>query len=344
MRFYATPLVASLALVAVSANAQEVGTITGKIIDSRDQQTSIGDAAIFLCDARSGRPFKKETFQILGTEGVSIQGLADMAHAVTDAKGNFELGKVPVGKYRLVAQSWLGQSGIPSKEDPPEFVSLHGVVNDVEVKAGETTPVSIRPLGKARMTLINDPEEPHAFLVLSTAARRGDPVLAFPFWGEKFGSHAIGITLMETPKVTFDGLPEGQVHAGLFNYDNNPGIGGASFTVVDGGTMRIPIYATWSNGKFDPPAGLLPLVEHLELQKVSVEELLKPRYVEEFSKGPDRNAIFGVLLKCGDETLAVEGFGEVRILDLVAADTYRSLREHHRSRGKVPAATKKQKE
>lgn len=314
------------------ASAQETGVIAGKLVDSRGKQILTGHAAVFVCSAESGRPFKRETFQVLGTEGVQIQGLADLAHAVTDAKGNFELAGVPAGKYRLVAQSWQGQAGVPDREDPSEVVSLHGVCEDVEVNADEKASVTILPLGTATMTLINDPEEEHAFLVLSTGAMRGDPVLPFPFWGERFARHAIGITLMETHQVTFHGLPDREIHAGLFNYDNNPGVGGASFSVVDGETARIPIYATWSNGKYAPPAGLLPLVQHLEKTGTDVEELLKKRYAAEVTTEENRNPVFPIVLKHGDDVLELEGFGKVRVLDLAAADRYRGLRAHHAKR------------
>ncbi len=316
-----------------SACAGETGSISGRLIDSRDQQIRVGHAAVFLCDADTGRPLVRKNFQPLGAKGVAVQGFADLVHAVSNDRGYFEFQGVPAGRYRLIAQSWAGFAGVPDREDPSEFVHLHGVTNDLPVESGKQADVLIRPLGTATMTLINDPEEEHAFLVLSTAPLCGDPVLAFPFWGENFAAHAIGVTLMESAKVTFAGLPDGQVHAGLFNYDNNPGVGGATFQVVNGGMARIPIYATWSNGKYDPPETLLPLVQHLEAGKLSLNELLRTRYPDEFAMPVEnRNPEFLVLLKHGDEKITLEGFGEVRLLDLAAADTYRELRNHHRQR------------
>jgi hypothetical protein len=307
---------------------QGTGSISGMIVSRQDQTVRMGRGAVFLADGKTGRPLIGKTLSPLGTEGQAINGLSGLAHAVSDGRGYFEFPEVPPGTYRLVGQSWLGFSGVPEGKDPSEVVYLLGVADDVEVKAGERTQVFLRPLGSARMTLINDPEEAHAFLVLSRGKMRGDPVLAFPAWGEEFAKKAIGVTLMEVPRVTFHGLPDGELHAGLFNYDNSPGVGGTSFPVTDGGTARIPIYAYWSNGRDDPPETLLSLVEHLEKTKPSIKEIVRPvlKHAGE-SEAEFRMAAY----EQGDATVRVEGFGEVRILDLLAADAYRWLREHHRA-------------
>jgi hypothetical protein len=323
----------ALLMAASPLTAQETGSIQGMIVGAGDQQTRVGQAAVFLCDAKTGRPLAGPAAQPLGAEGVQVEGLSGLTHAVTDDRGHFEFKDVPVGKYRLVAQSWLGFAGVPERKDPSEIVFLHGVADDVEVTENATPPVFIRPLGTARMTLVNDPEEPHAFLVLSTAPLHGDPVLGPLFWGDNFAKHAIGITLMETPHVTFHGLPEKELHAGLFNYDNNPGVGGATFTAKDSGTARIPIYASWSNGLDEPPKELLALVEHLETKDLSAEALLKPRFPKEFAETKNRrDAVLQILRDHGDKKLTVEGVGEFRILDIAAADTYRRLRESHKAR------------
>ena len=115
-----------------------------------------------------------------------ISMLSELWHAVTTSSSRFEFNDVPTGTYRLVPQSWSGVEGVPKREHTSEVVLLHGVANDVEVKAAQTTRVSIRPLGDGVMTIKNDPDEAGAFLLISTEPMVGDPILSFYAFGEDY--------------------------------------------------------------------------------------------------------------------------------------------------------------
>lgn len=257
-----------LASVAGMAQADDepnrTGHIRGQLVDERNQVTYVGQATVFLCDAESGLPILRKTKRPLDP-GKNLNDAWDMWYELTTDRGSFEFADVPVGKYRLVAQSWSGTVGVPKFQDKPStLVLLHGIAENVEVKAGETTVAYPRKLGDATLKIVNDPEEPHAFLFISLQPRLGDGVLGPAGWGKKFLAGLIAVTQMERPYVTLVGLPAGkEIHVGLFNYDNNPGVGGDSYLVGKEPTVRLNIYATWSNGKYEPPPRLARLTDYL---------------------------------------------------------------------------------
>ncbi len=307
----------------------EAGSIRGQLADEEGQAVSVGNAVVFVCDAKSGMPIvakSKKPFEL----GERIEGFKDFWHVLTTETGGFEFKEVPIGKYRLVAQTWPGIKGVPEfKDKPPTTVILHGTAEGVEVKANEATMANPKKLGKGILKIINDPEEEHAFLLISRNPRLGEGVLGPAAWGPEFLSGIIGVTQMEEPYVTLTGLPGGkEIHVGLFNYDNNPGVGGASYVVGKEQEVRLEIYATWSNGKHDPPARLLKLTQHLEKKNLSAAKLLG-------LPGKERDhdeALRKMLREKADQKIEVEGVGTFRLADILAADTYKELRKHHRAR------------
>lgn len=229
---------------------------------------------VFLCDGKTGYPIDRETGMTIDK---SMQFDFDgMIHSRCDKTGRFTFADVPPGTYRLVAQSWPGLDGVPKTEGPSATrLKLHGVAEQVIVDEDQPAHVTIRPLGTASVSLQNDPAENHCFAVISRGPLLGEPVLGPLVWGEEFVRGAIGATLMEEEHTTISGLPSGaRIHIGMFNYDNNPGVGGGTWTVDDGATWTVPIYANWSNGRYDPPQRLLPLVEFLERQSEPLSHLI----------------------------------------------------------------------
>lgn len=319
-----------MVLWASLANA-EVGTIRGQIADERGQITYTGNVVVFICDAESGFPFLGKTKKLFPNEE-QIKGLKDLWHAETTDEGVFEFQEVPVGKYRLVAQSWSGTKGVPDfQQKPSTIVILNGVAEGVEVKANETIIVNPRKLGDGMLKIVNDPEEAHAFLLISQKPRLGEGVLGPAAWGPEFISGLIGVTQMEKGYVTLIGLPEGkEIHTGLINFDNNPGVGGDSYVVGKDKEVRLEIYATWSNGKYEPPARLAKLTDHLEEQKLSVSKLLGL----EGSDHDNREALLRILREKSDQKIVVEGVGTFRLADVLAASKYQALRKSHRARMK----------
>lgn len=308
----------------------ETGGIRGQISDAKGQAANVENAVVFLCDAESGYPVLAKTKKALVLGGDRIDGIKAFWHVLSSEQGGFEFQEVPVGKYRLVAQSWTGTTGVPEfKDKPAANLLLHGTAEGVEVKANEATAVNLKKLGDGTLKILNDPEEAHAFLLISRNPRLGEGVLGPAAWGPEFLSGIIGVTQMEEAHVTLTGLPDGkEIHVGLFNYDNNPGVGGASYGVGKEKEVRLEIFATWSNGKHDPPARLLKLTEHLEKNNLSASRILKLTGQER-----DQEEILRRMLReDADQQIEVEGVGTFRLADILAADTYKELRKSHRGR------------
>jgi hypothetical protein len=82
--------------------------------------------------------------------------------------------------------------------------------------------------------------------------------------------------------------------------------------------VRLPIYATWSNGRYDPPARLLPLVEDFEARQLSLSEVLG-------LKGKDsenREQLLRIAMDLPNRLIDIEDLGKFRVVDLLAARNY----------------------
>lgn len=328
---------ASLSDTAYGAEPEKAGVIKGQIIDARSQAIRTGHVVVFLCDATSGMPLSPETHKVIALGSPEIIRFDQYWHAITDDSGGFQFENVPVGTYRLIAQAWSGISGMPRAfpkslrtdpgSDPSSLIVLHGVAQPVVVQANETTLAYPRQWGEEKLRIETDPDAAHSFLLISRKPRLGEGVLGPMGWGKEFISGVIAITRMEDSHVTLIGLPkDATIHTGLFNYDNNPGLGGGSFVVASGKPAILSVYATWSNGKFNPPTRLEKLTLHLEKTGLKVEELTKLGPTHPVPAYLDR--IWGT----GHDTVEVQGYGKARIIDLLAANRYRRLRKAHQQR------------
>ncbi|MFO0734169.1 MAG: hypothetical protein U0361_25035 [Nitrospiraceae bacterium] len=327
------------------AIAQETGTIVGQIADEQGHTTRVGDAAVFLMDAASGLPILKSTrkpfepARVFGRQR-DDKPTTDFWYAEAGKDSYFEFPDVPPGRYRLIAQGWSGTKGVPLTssdsnpsfmlKDPSATLVLHGVAENVEVKAGERIVTWPRALGRGILRILNDPEEDHAFLLISLKPRLGPGILGPAAWGPEFLKGLIGYTQMETPYVTLVGLPDDtDIHVGLFNYDNNPGVGGDTFRVQDHYTeVRLEVFASWSNGKSEPPAELLPLTDYLDKNSLTVESVLGLTG----NRDEIRNETYRLLREEPDRKVQIGDLGEFRIADILAASAHRDLRKYHRER------------
>lgn len=326
--------------------ASAEGSIKGQLADARGQAVHVGQAVVFLCDSATGMPISVKLRKPLASEADALFGPDDFWHVQTGDDGSFEFNDVPVGDYRLVAQAWSGISGMarlmPSSNrddpgvEPSSVIILLGVAEAVEVEAGEAALAYPRQWGDGVLHITTDPEEPHNFVLLSQRPMLGDGVLGPVGWGRDFIAGLVGVTRMEDSHLTVIGVPDGaEVHVGLFNYDNSAGTGGATFVVGRDEPGRLPIYAGWSNGKYEPPLALRPLTDHLEKANLDVEKLV----------GLDKPAFSAAYLtqmwSRGAEEIDVPGFGKARKIDLVAADSFRQLRKHHRAMQELRNASQK---
>ena len=305
--------------------AEELGLITGQLADSRGQIDYVGEVVVFLCDAKSGYPIDRKTKKPMDISFASLP-IANAWHTVTSKVGLFEFKDVPVGQYRLIAQSWSGTKGLPDfMGETSTVIILHGTAENVTVKAGEKTVVFPRQLGRGRLKIVNDPEEGSAFLLLSLKPTIGDAILGPACWGDEFISHIVGVTHMHLPHVTILGVPENaSIHAALMNYDNNPGIGAASYKAGQSeGKLRI--VATWSNGHKLPPAELKELTDFVSKQNWEIAHFL-PEAAGLKTRNESTQVLFKALRENPKREVEIPGMGQRLLADVAAAYLYTQLK------------------
>jgi hypothetical protein len=304
------------------------GQILSLLVDEEDQATAPGRAVVFLCDAATGRPLVAANRRPLNTDN-PVEGPSALWHAETDADGSFAFDEVPPGEYRLFAQAWVGIEGLPENiRDASEMIQLLGVAEGVRVAAGETVRTYLRPAGAGSLTVNTDPKEESAFLLLSTAAPLGDPVLGPAGWHDPFLRGLIGVTHLTKSHATFLGVPEhGELYASALFYDNVPGVGTALAPPGRERTATLRIFSGWSNAHKDPPARLLPLVEHLEAGSTTLGELLG---VAAVAGRNDEDSIRAIVLADPARAITVPGVGEFPAVDVLAAQFYVNLRKTKR--------------
>ncbi len=327
------PIVACAVLLpqyADAAEANKTGTISGRVVDGNER--AVENAVVFLCAADSGLPILAKTGKplVLKWPFENFRGLNDVRRELTDQDGGFKFDDVPAGRYRLVAQSWPGAVGIPDfLKEKNDKITLHGVAEGVVVAAERKVEIKITPLGSGTLKIENDPKANHAFLFISLRPRLGEGVLGPRGWGPGFLSGLIAATQMEQTYVTIQGLPDGKdVHVGLINYDNNPGIGGDTYRVGKDRVVRLDIFATWSNGKYEPPARLAKLTDYLEENNFTAARFLG------LEGGDIKNyqALWKEIDADPKRLFDVEGIGKFRLIDIYAAARHKELRAHHRRR------------
>ena len=319
-------------------NSRPTGEIVGRLSDQEGEAVSVAGAVVFLCDAKTGYPVLATTKKPLDPDSPQKNWIREVWHAVTDERGGFEFKGVPLGHYRLVAQSWLGTEGIPWLDPEPRRepfgdtspnVRIDGIAEGIALTSETPVRVTVRKLGNGVLRIVNDPKEANAFLLVSRQRPFGDPVLGPEAWGEKFFAKLIAITHMSEPYVVFSGLPDGQdVHVGLVNYDNSVGVGGGSYRVGQKREVSLRILARWSNGHYDPPDRLRKLVEHFEEHSLSVSQLIGL----ELTDAHNYKELRRILAEDPNRLVDVEGLGKLPFVDLLAASSYKELRASHRAR------------
>jgi hypothetical protein len=240
------------------------GGVSGKV--ARDNGQPVAGAVVVLCEQAGGVPLAEKTLQpFVRNRTQSIED--DILFSRTDANGRFAFEKIPVGSYRLVAQSWRNATSIRAvMEINGDEIELHGIANDVRVAAGATSDVVLRPLGTGVLRMDQRVPNNETFVILSTAPTGADPVLRFAGWTPSFLQHVIGGNRMPVGKTVVHGLPEGTVHVAMFAMDNRPGFLDAKVQIQGGQTTVLPFtpfVAAWSDGRHDPPPELTPVFEEV---------------------------------------------------------------------------------
>lgn len=233
----------------------------------------IADSLVVPLTADWGKP-------LLARTGEPIAGLDELAAATseppsspdsprllfgyTDRDGQVRF-SLPAGSYRLLAIR------TPAATVPPtplglagDIVQLDGVSDPLQLAANGMAAVELRPLGSAEWQLDATIPNSDAYLFVSRAPLAADPILGFAGWDTRFLSGLLLAVRLPRGACRIQGLPAGELHAGLFANDNNPGFGAATAQLADLPVhSRIPLVASWSDGHKEPPARLRPLCEKL---------------------------------------------------------------------------------
>lgn len=310
---------------AASEPSPEPGRITGHLENVAGDRSSVSQVVVFLVDGDSGYPVHADTRRPIRISEDSLE-INKFWTVLTDEEGGFEFKNVRPGKYRLIAQSWSKTQGVPKVPgNTSPIVMLHGIAENVELNAGQQMTAPIRQLGSGFMRIENDPKEGNAFLMISVKPMIGDAILGPYGWGKDFVSHIIGVTHMDQPHVTLFGLPDNSdVHVALLNYDNNPGVGSATFKAGQR-TGNLRIVATWSNGHRDPPPRLKALTEHLAAKKMTHRDFIAGDAAQNLNDAQQK--MIQLIQQDPQRQIDVAGLGPQRLIDVAAALTYVSIQK-----------------
>jgi hypothetical protein len=247
---------------------RETGVVTGTVMNLKDQP--VRGAVIILCDQKSGVPVSKPAFRPFTEAYLSKGGNQEkeISFSITDDMGRFSFEDVPVGEYRLIAQSWEGADKIKSVfERNGKEIELWGVAGHVRVSAGSSSNVELRPLGTGVLRIDENMPNDETLLVISTSATRADPILGFAGWGGAFMQNMIGGNRMLEGETIVSGLPEGTIYVAMFAADSVPGWTEGQAEIKRDATAvleNIPFVNSWSNSRHDPPESLLPVFEEIK--------------------------------------------------------------------------------
>jgi len=108
-----------------------VGGISGKVLDSGGRP--VAGAAVLVQTQATGIPLERGSGLPAIYRGIRL-GPGEYLSVLTDAEGRLVFEKIPVGSYRVVAQSWRNKTSLKGLgEVEGEEIELRGVANEVVV-------------------------------------------------------------------------------------------------------------------------------------------------------------------------------------------------------------------
>jgi hypothetical protein len=288
------------------------------------------DVAVCLCDAVTGLPLAKETYKPLQLgQDQSDDAAKTMAIVVTDKRGNYRFENVPAGKYRLVAQKWIG----PYKgafEEHGTVIQLMGSADDVVVprpEADDKAFIALTPPGDGIVQFDQDVGNSDTFMFLSTVPPEFDPILGLNSMGTSFIQHVIGVNRMPLGRTTVIGVPDKPLYAFFVAPDNSPGYATLGVPASKSGLVRMPaepFVAGWSNGRKTPPPKLAELMKFMDAQSLKTQTLLNIPPLSAATSEAHRTRMQELTHELSREVELPAG-KTARIGDLLAADAYREL-------------------
>lgn len=323
-------------------SSDDAHTIWGIVME---QRSGTADVPVCLCDAATGLPLTKQTYQPIQWEKTSPQSLSEqMAIVLTNTRGRFRFENVPDGRYRLVAQKWMGPyKGVFEKHGT--VIQLMGTADDIVVPRPTDyykALIGLRPPGKRVVEFDQQVGNDETYMFLSTVKPAFDPVLGLHAMGRVFFQNMIGFNRMPYGKTTVIGAPNEPFYAFLIAADNSPGFVAMAVGKSNHKYIKIksqPFIAGWSDGHKTPPDDLAELMRVMDEHGVTVSQLLNIPKISA-KTADDYTARMKQLLMEVDKPVelpkALSGKlswdRAVRIGDLLAVDGYLRLRKFERMR------------
>jgi hypothetical protein len=255
----------------------------------------------------------------------------ELAIVITDDKGRFQFENVPEGKYRLIAQKWIG----PYKgvfEVHGTVIQLLGVAGDIVVPRPTDyyeALVALRPPGKGIIQFDQDVGNNETFMFLSTAPPEFDPILGLQAMGPSFLNQLIGVNRMPLGKTTVVGVPDQPVYAFFFAPDNSPGFASVKVPASRTGLSRVPpepFVAGWSDGRKTPPPELAELSEFLEAHALTPRQLLSIPKLSNATSEEYSTRLEELSQQLSSKIELAEG-KSARVGDILAVEWYRQMKD-----------------
>lgn len=284
-----------------------------------------------MCDAATGLPLTKETYKPIEWDKDQVDDLAnEMAIVITDKRGKFRFENVPDGKYRVVAQKWIGPyQGIFAEHGT--VIQLMGTADDVEVPRPAEyyeALVALQPPGRGIVQFDQDVGNNDTFMFLGTSAPEFDPILGLNSIGTSFFQNLIGVNRMPLGKTTVIGVPDGPLYAFFLAPDNSPGFATIKVAASKDGLVRVPpepFVAGWSDGRKTPPAKLAKLMEFMDAHSLTPDQLLNIPKLS-FATSADYQARMQELYKDLARKIELAEGTSARVGDILAVKYYQKLK------------------
>jgi hypothetical protein len=280
-------------------------------------------------------PLAKETYKPIEWKRDQAIDIADkMAIVVTNKKGDFRFDNVPDGKYRLLAQKWIGPyQGVFKVHGT--VIQLMGTAEDIVVPRPsdyQQALVVLQPPGRGIVQFDQDVGNSGTFMFLSTSPLEFDPILGLQAMGTPFLQRLIGVNRMPDGKTTVIGVPDKPLYAFFIAPDNSPGYAAIEVTASQSGLVRVlpePFIAGWSDGRKDPPAKLAEIEELMAAKGLTVKQLLKIPDLSSANHKAYRERMQELAKNLSRIVELPEG-RTARVGDLLALDSYRQLKQEKR--------------
>jgi hypothetical protein len=295
-------------------------------------RSGTADVPVCLCDATTGLPLAKTTYKPFAWGKDRVENSAsELAIVITDDRGRFRFENVPDGKYRLVAQKWIGPyKGVFAEHGT--VIQLMGTADDVVVPRPEDyyqALISLRPPGQGIVQFDQNVGNNATFMFLSTSPPDFDPILGLNSLGASFLRQLIGVNRMPLGKTTVIGVPNKPLYAFFFAPDNSPGYATVEVPTSETGLIRVPpepFVAGWSDARKTPPAKLAKLMEFMDTHSLTPDQLLNIPKLSAATSADYRARLQELQNNLSQEIELAEGTS-ARVGDILAVKGYQQLKK-----------------